>query len=204
LLFILLSYFSYLAFPEHNFTDRNTGALDVMMHVGGSPLKAFFLAAFLSGSLGSALVSQAAVVRVLYAMGRDGVIVKSVFGSLNKRFNTPVTAILIVSALSLISLWIELSHLSELVSFGALMAFLMVNLSVIKHYYVGKEDLDRKKKINYLVLPLVGAGLVLWLWTTLSGGIWITGMFWLSMGVIYLGCITGGFMKRAPMLDLQE
>ena len=43
--------------------------------------------------------------------------------------------------ISLAALWIELGFLASIVSFGALVAFSAVNLTVIKHYYIdGREE----------------------------------------------------------------
>ena len=45
--------------------------------------------------------SQASVARILYAMGRDGILPRRVFGHVSVRFATPTWAILIVSVISL-------------------------------------------------------------------------------------------------------
>ena len=104
--------------------------------------------------------------RILFAMGRDGILPRKVFGHVSVRFATPVFAILVVSVISLLALWIDLAVLASLVSFGALVAFSAVNLSVIKHYFIDKGE---KNVVNNLVLPLIGFVLTVWLWTSLSG-----------------------------------
>ena len=58
------------------------------------------------------------------------------FGHVSPRFATPVYAILVVSVVSLLAVVIDLATLASLISFGALVAFSVVNLSVIKHYFV--------------------------------------------------------------------
>jgi len=138
-IFIGLSYLAQLVFPSNAFTDVDSAALDVMQTAGGEFLAVFFTAAYVAGAAGSALTSQASVSRIIYAMGRDGVLPTRVFGRLSARFKTPVVAVLCVSAVSLLAVWIDLGLLAGMISFGALVAFSVVNLSVIKHYYIASS-----------------------------------------------------------------
>lgn len=203
-LFIGLSYIGHLVLPGHQFTDVDSAALDVMATAGGQFLTAFFTAAYVAGAAGSALVSQASVSRILYAMGRDGVLPTGFFGRISKRFDTPVLAILAVSVVSLAALFIDLDVLAEMISFGALIAFSVVNLSVIKHYYVGERLRSGVGVLNNLVLPLIGFGLTVWLWTSLSPRTLVVGLIWLAIGIVYLAVLTRGFRRPTPMLDLKE
>ncbi|MGI9123321.1 MAG: APC family permease, partial [Mycobacterium sp.] len=168
LLFIVLAYVSQLALPSNSFSDPDSGAVDVMRAVGGGFLDTFFTAVFVPGALGAALTSQASVARVLYAMGRDGTIPRSFFGSLSPHFRTPVPAILLVGAVSLLALVIDLETMASIVSFGALVAFSAVNLSVVKHYFIDENRRDGSGFIWNLALPLIGFALTVWLWTNLS------------------------------------
>ena len=45
--------------------------------------------------------------RILYAMGRDGVLPRKVFGLISQRFSTPVNAILSVAGVSVLANWIS-------------------------------------------------------------------------------------------------
>ena len=74
LIFFGLSYVSQLVFPSNNFEDVDAGSLDVMTTAGGQFLNTFFTAAYVAGCIGSALTSQASVARILFAMGRDGIL----------------------------------------------------------------------------------------------------------------------------------
>ena len=140
LIFFGLSYVSQLVFPSNEFADVDSGSLDVMTTAGGQFLNTFFTAAYVAGCIGSALTSQASVARILFAMGRDGIMPRKVFGHVSLRFATPTFAILVVSVISLAALWIDLGFLASIVSFGALVAFSAVNLTVIKHYFVDEGE----------------------------------------------------------------
>jgi APA family basic amino acid/polyamine antiporter len=69
--------------------------------------------------------------RISYAMSQDGVIPKT-FGKLHKKRNTPFISIIIFSSVSVaLALSGELSFVAELYNFGALIAYVIVGLSLI-------------------------------------------------------------------------
>lgn len=210
-LFILLAYVGHLVMREPrclpavdaSCTFADTAALDLMARAGGRGLGAFFIAAYVAGAFGSALTSQASVSRILYTMGRVGVLPRGLFGRLAPRFGTPVPAILLVSAISLLAAWLSLGLLASMISFGALVAFSVVNLAVIKHYLVdaGREPGTGTREPAYLrhgVLPAVGCVLTAWLWTSLSGESLGIGLRWLAAGTLYLAWMTRGFRRQPP------
>ena len=200
-IFVVLSYVSQVVFPSNQFADVDAGSTDVMLAAGGQFLNVFFTAAYVAGCIGSALTSQASVARILYAMGRDGIMPRRVFGQILARFGTPALSILVVSVISLAAIWIDLAALASIVSFGALVAFSVVNLTVIKHYFV---DEGEKNVLNNLVLPLIGFCLTAWLWTSLSPLALEVGLIWLAIGFVWLLVVTRGFQRPTPVLDMEE
>ncbi|MGH3703172.1 MAG: APC family permease [Agromyces sp.] len=204
LAFFALSYLSQLVFPSNEFTSVDAAALDVVQAAGGQVLAVLFTAGYIAGSLGSALTSQASVSRILFAMGRDGVLPKGVFGRLSERFGTPVIAISVVSAISSLAIVFDLALLAAMISFGALIAFSAVNLSVVKHYFLDRRERGGMAVVNDLVLPLIGFALTVWLWTSLAPSTFVVGLSWLAVGVVILAIVTRGFRRPTPMLDLKE
>lgn len=202
IIFVGISWFAQVVYPENDFANADSAALDVMTAAGGEFLAAFFTAAYIAGASGSALTSQASVSRILYAMGRDGVLPRRVFGKLYARFGSPTNAILIVSLISLFAIVIDLGLLVEMISFGALIAFSVVNLSVFKHYYIDEGRRSPRDTFLYAVLPFIGFGLTVWLWTSLSQRAFVVGLIWMAVGVVLLALITRGFRRPVPMLDL--
>lgn len=198
--FVVLSYLSQLVFPSNAFSDIDAGSLDVMRTAGGQFLDTFFTAAYVAGALGSALTSQASVARILFAMGRDRILPRQVFAHVSPRFSTPVYAILVVSLVSLLAVVIDLATLASIVSFGALVAFSAVNLSVIKHFFL---DRGERSVLSNLVLPLIGFVLTVWLWTSLSGLTLKVGLAWLGVGFIWLLTVTRGFRRPTPVMDIE-
>lgn len=205
LVFIVLALLSYLVIPDwHSFQNVDTASAEVIKAVGGSAFSNAFVAAYVAGGLGSALASQASVSRILYSMGRDQVLPHDVFGVLNARTKTPVRAILVVSAVSLIGLLLPLSFAISIISFGALTGFTMVNLSVFKAYVINDHRRSPRDMARYFVLPGIGFVLTVWLWTSLPHNAILLGLVWTVVGAGQLARITGGFRRKPPQMDLQE
>lgn len=203
--FIVVSYVGHLVFPQwQEFTDVDSAALDVMRHAGDAFLATFFTAAYVAGCFASAMASQASVSRILFAMGRDGVLPTRWFGRLHERFRTPVVAIVVVGVLSLVALAISLELAAAIVSFGALVAFSFVNLSVVKHYIVDARRRTPADIVRFGVFPGIGVLLTLWLWTSLSGTTFVVGLAWTAVGFVYLLGLTRMFRRRPPELRLDE
>ncbi|HEK1741389.1 TPA: APC family permease [Pseudomonas aeruginosa] len=189
LLFTVLAVFSQLVFPGSVFQDAESAANEVMLAAGAA---------------GSALASQASVSRILYSMGRDGILPRRVFGSLSERFKTPVIAILVVSVISLLAVVIDLTTLASMISFGALVAFSAVNLAVIRSYLLLDGRRAPRDLLRYGLVPAIGLGLTLWLWTSLSALTLVIGLTWFAAGLAYLALHTGGFRRKAPTVTFSE
>ncbi|MEW6323302.1 MAG: APC family permease [Acidobacteriota bacterium] len=211
-LFTVVAYLGHLVLREPRCltavdagcTFADTAALDLMARAGGPWLTTFFLAAYIAGAFGSALTSQASVARILYTMGRDGVLPGGFFGFVAPRFGTPVPVILLVSAVSLLAVWVSLSLLASMISFGALVAFSAVNLAVIKHHLIDARRRSVRDWIRFGVLPGVGCALTAWLWTSLSAESLTVGLQWLAAGAVYLAARTRGFTRRPPDMHWSE
>lgn len=203
--FILVSWVSHLVHPDwQSFTDPDAAAIEIMEGIGGQLLTAFFLAAYVAGATASAMASQASVSRILFAMGRDGVLPRRVFGQINIKFRTPVGAILVVSMISLLALVVDLETVAAVVSFGALFAFSLVNLGAIKYFLVDGGMRRPAHILKYGVVPGIGFVLTVWLWFSLSGSAMMLGLAWAGAGVLYLVFLTRGFRIAPPRVALDE
>ncbi len=206
-LFIVISYAAHLSYPAWRDFLPNTdiASIQVMEKVGGALMASSFITAYVIGVFASAMTSQASIVRIFYAMGREGVLPRSVFARLHARFNTPVLSILFVALASLMALVLSLSLVASMISFGALIAFTFVNLCVIKHFIIDrKEPLTAAVILRCLVVPAIGVLLTLWLWTSLDAQALTVGLIWLGIGVVYLGVITRFFTRRPPSITEEE
>ncbi|WP_018156243.1 APC family permease [Demetria terragena] len=202
-MFVVLSALAQLAHSPTTFDDPDAATLDVTAAVSGPWLGTFFTAAYVAGCMGSALTSQASVTRIMYVMGREGVLPQPL-ATLAERWRTPVVAIGLVSTVSLLAVVVPLSLLTSVVSFGALIAFSAVNLAVVKHYAVDQGRRQGLDAARYIVAPLLGLAMCLWLWTSLSANSLLLGLGWLAVGALWLGFLTRGFRRPPPQLSFQE
>ncbi|GAA2883403.1 APC family permease [Streptosporangium fragile] len=205
LIFTVVSYAAHLVMPDwRSITDPDSAAVDVMVAAGGRALEAFFLAAYIAGCVAAAVASQVSVARILFAMGRDGVLPKRLFGTLSPRFGTPVGATMVVAAVSLLALVLDLGTAASLISFGALFAFSLVNLTVVKHFVLDRGRRSPRDLLLYAVVPVVGFVMTAWLWLSLSELALVVGLVWFGLGLAYLAVLTGGFRRRPPQLALDD
>ena len=204
LLFLVLAFISQLVFPGTAFKDPVSAASEVMAKAGGDFLNIFFIAAYVAGATGSAIASQASVSRILYSMGRDGILPRRIFGTLSARYKTPVISILVISMISIIGVNANVDLLFSVVSFGALAAFSVVNLSVIKRYLWDEKRRSGRDVLVYGVLPGVGFVLTIWIWTSLTASAFTIGLIWLGAGFVYLLFVTKGFRKKAPEVEFSD
>lgn len=195
--FIAVAWVAHMAFPDVITGDgADTAAYAMLERIGGALLTGLFIATYVIGAMGSALASQASVARILYAMGRDGLIMKRVFGRLSPRFLTPVGAILTVSIISLSVVIANVDFVASVVSFGALAAFSVVNLAVLRLWVSDRRGGSaddggmRGLQLVRLAVSSIGFLLTLWLWTSLSGSALVVGCAWVVVGIIYMVYMT--------------
>ena len=200
--YIFQSYLGHLAFPNfRSFADnQDVASADVMTEIGKDFLNSFFTAAYVAGAFACAMASQASVSRILYAMGRDGSLPRTVFARLHPRYRSPVVANLVVGLCGLTALFISLATVSSMISFGALAAFSFVNLSVIKTYVIDRGRRSGADLAKYALLPFLGFVFTIYLWTKLTGVAFEVGLGWLALGFVYLLALTRGFRKAPPAM----
>ncbi|MEE9100280.1 APC family permease [Pseudomonas nitroreducens] len=203
-IFIAASYFVQLAHPSVEFQNADSAAYEIARNIGGDLFVSFFLIGLIVGQFTSGLSAQASASRLLFAMGRDGVLPRPFFGRISKRFETPVNSIVLCGVVALLALRMDVTTSTSFINFGAFLAFSLVNLSVIFHYYLNAERRGPRELVLFLLFPLIGLVADLWLMVSLDHlAIWL-GATWLVLGVIYLAVITGGFREQPPEMSFEE
>lgn len=160
-----------------------------------------FLIGLIVGQFTSGLSAQASASRLLFAMGRDGVLPKRLFGTLSQRFGTPVGSIALCAVVALLALKLDVTTSTSFINFGAFLAFSLVNLSVIFHYWLGRSQRGARAALQYLLFPLLGMFATLWLMVSLDHLAITLGLCWLALGVVYLAWLTGGFRRQPPEMQ---
>lgn len=195
-IFVIVSYFVTLVSPGGTFENAESLAADIAKTIGGSLFAAVFLAALIIGQFTSGLAAQAAVARLLYAMGRDGVLPKPFFGWVSERFHTPGFNIALAGIIGLAAIVLDVATSTSFINFGAFTAFTLVNLAVIGYFMRNRDD--RLNPWRYLLLPGVGAVVSVYLLTQLDSRAVILGLSWLAIGMTYLLVLTRGFTREPP------
>jgi putrescine importer len=201
---VVTVYLAALVWPDyHTFPDKDTAILDIGRRIGGSWMFGFLTFVLLVAGLASALTGQAGASRLLFGMGRDGVISHRIFGYIDPRYSTPTRSIYLMGAISLIgALQAGFQAVAELLNFGAFVGFILVNLSVIRHYYMRLRQRRGLQVLTNLVFPLAGALTCGYVWISLTSKTKLVGFSWMLAGVIYLAILTRGFRVAPKKLEL--
>ncbi|WP_326955478.1 APC family permease [Amycolatopsis sp. NBC_01286] len=199
-IFIVLAYFTQLAHPGSAFTDESSAAFEIATTIGGNLFASFFLAGLVVAQFASGIAAQASASRLMYAMGRDGVLPR-VFGKLQPKFATPVFGIVLTGIVGLVALALDVSTSTSFINFGAFTAFTFVNVSVIATWL---RDRSGKRVLTWVVFPVIGAVVDLWLLVNLDGIALIFGVVWLAIGIVVLAAITRGFRRPPPEMTFEE
>lgn len=194
LMYFVTAYLIQQMYPSFSFNSVDAAGFELMQTIGGSVLAAIFTFVIIFSVLSQGMSSMTTVSRLLFVMGRASLLPKATFGSVHPRYRTPVFNIVLVSIITLGSLFISLELAIKFVSFGALTAFLFVNLSVISHYFIKEKQRKPRDLVLRLLFPLIGAGFVFYLITLLDSASLLLGSGWLLIGLLYYAAKS---MKRS-------
>jgi len=203
-LFIISAYFLDLVYPNFNqVPDTDTAAYEIALQIGGNFLSAVFLAGLVVAQFASGISAQTGASRLLYAMGRDGVLPKKVFGFVSSSTNTPVFNLVMVGIIGTLAIAMDITTSTSFINFGAFITFTFVNITVIAHYFVYKKKRKGKNLISYLIVPLIGAGFTIGLFLNLDIHAKVLGSIWLAIGVLYLLILTKFFRVPPPKMEME-
>jgi len=199
--FITVTYLMQLIFPDVSQLADIVGASpEIAKYVGGAFFQAIFVGGYMMAVLGCGITQQMSAARLLYAMGRDGALPRRPFGRIDGRNGVPVANVLIVAAVALTALFVDLDQAASMINFGAFIAFIFVNLSVIFVFFRFLKRRSAGAWIGFVLVPAVGVAINVWLWFSLDTTSMIIGACWVVAGFVFLVFKTGGFKKPAPDL----
>jgi putrescine importer len=197
-----------------------------------APLFAIVGFTLLLANFGSGMGAQIGAARLLYGMGRSKALPQSFFGAVDPKRRVPRNNVLFVGAIALAGAFIISYGLgAEMLNFGALIAFMGVNLAAFFRYHVRERGgspilplLITAVVIALVLLPyqslallgLAGLGLAIlafwtpplagfaicfFLWKNLSWKAWIVGGIWMIVGIAFGAIKTRGF--RGNLIDFE-
>jgi amino acid transporter len=175
-------YVAQLAWPRGMaFPDIDTAYVHVAGRMGGPMLFLIVNAALLLATIGSGMASQLGAARLLYAMGQDGALPRRFFGAVSRKNRIPRNNVLLIGAICLAGAMVFSYQLgTELLNFGALLAFMGVNFSsMLRGWRHG-----RWSQWFPMLLSLGGMATCLFLWIHLGPLARLVGTIWAAIGIL--------------------
>src|SRR5580693_8363237 len=202
------------------------------------PMFAILGFTLLVANFGSGMGAQIGAARLLYGMGRSKALPQKFFGKVDAKRRVPRNNVLFVGGIALIGALLVSFNLfsyglgAEMLNFGALIAFMGVNLAAFVRYYVRER---KNSAVPPLLLTALVIALVLWpgsdwhllaaagvalailavwtpplagfticfcLWKNLSWKAWIVGGIWMVVGIAFGAWKTQGFRGDLVNFDL--
>lgn len=197
--FVLQTYVAALIQPDWKNIDPATGFFDAAAAAGGEGLRTVLLVInILAVGIANIMAAQTATARMLYGMGRDGVIPR-VFAKIHPKYQTPYFGTLVVGVAScLIPLVLTVTQLVRLVNFGALLSFVLLNVAVFIFFFIKEKRRNTLGDIlKFLVCPICGVAILLFVFSGFENLTYIIGFSWLAVGII-IGAIKSKGYKEVP------
>ena len=202
------------------------------------PMFAILGFTLLVANFGSGMGAQIGAARLLYGMGRSKALPQMFFGTVDAKRHVPRNNVLFVGGIALAGALLVTFNLfsyglgAEMLNFGALIAFMGVNLAAYMRYYVreGKHNAIPPFVLTAVVIalvlwpsadwhllaaagvalailavwapPLAGFTICFFLWKNLSWKAWIVGGIWMAVGIAFGAWKTHGFRGDLVNFDL--
>lgn len=193
-------YAAQLIWPgNEKFPDVDTAYVFVAGRAGGAVLFQIVNLTLLVANLGSGGGGQLAGARLLFGMGRDGVLPRKFFGALSEKTHVPANNVILIGLLCVAgSFLITYEFGAELLNFGAFIGFMGVNVAAFLWAWR-----NARRTFLGLVPPALGFLICLGIWLNLSPKSKLLGGAWLLLGIIYGWWKTGGFRHKVKFEEVQ-
>ena len=197
--FVAQTYMAAIVQPDWANTDPDLGFFDSIMIVGGPIFyKVMLVINIVAVGIANIMNAQFASSRLLYSMGRDGVILR-IFGKVHKKWKTPWVASLALGIVAMVlPLFLDMQTLTRFVNFGALSSFALLNFAVFLFFFV--KEKQRKTFgdwVKYFICPWLGILILAYVFTGFDIPTYIVGITWLIIGII-IGAVKSKGYKEVP------
>ena len=188
----LIGYFAILSMPNFIHFLQNSAWTDnafyyILADTGNKLLITVFSVVLIISMFIFSIVATTGASRLLYGMGRDRALPKSIFGKVNKRFKTPHYNIIIIVVIELLTAnFISLGSIAEIINFGAITAFCIFSFAVFQHQIKQGIKGISIHQIIQIVIPLCGMLLMVLLIILMQKITLILGGCWIIIGLVYM------------------
>ncbi len=174
------------------FPDVDTAYVYVAGRAGGPLLFQVLNFTLLVATIGSGAGAQMAGGRLLFGMGRDGVLPRKLFGEVDAATGVPRNAVLVIGAVALAGAFLlSYEQGAALLNFGAFIGFMGVNLAALIRYWVR----GTQRRPSHLLVPAAGFLICGYMWISLSTQALATGTIWAAIGLAFGYWKTKGFRQ---------
>jgi len=185
--------------------NPETAFMDVAQVVGGYRLFAAFGVVLLVSSLACGLAGHLGAVRLLYGMGRDNLLPRKFFGYLDPKRGSPSYNVLLVGLIAYLgTLTISWERSVEILNFGALLAFMAVNLAALRHFGFLQPSGASRNLLLDIIAPAVGFLFCLVIFFGLQQSTLMIGAIWCAIGALYVVLKVKGVDAKAIAIDFSE
>lgn len=205
------SYLGARVWPDwRSFPNLETAFMDICSRVGGAVLFNAMGFILIVAAFGSGLTGTLGAARLLFGMGRDGVLPRKFFGHLKPGSSTPTFNILLIGGLAFAGAVLlnyigsAYQHAGELLNFGAFLAFMGVNLSCFWQFGVRRQQGYERRMLQDVVLPIIGFLFCGLIWINLNIIAKTVGGIWFAIGILYVGYKTNWFRSAPVMIDFSD
>ncbi len=184
-------YLGQLVWPASQpFRDVDTAFVDVAARTAGPWFFVVMNLTLLLANFATGLGAQLGAARLLYGMGRSNALPASFFGVLDPKHRIPRNNVILVGVAALLgAFFISYGLGAQILNFGALLAYMAVNLAAFVRYYLRAT----RRRARDMWPPIIGFITCLLLWLTLSRPAKVVGLIWLAIGMAYGAWRTRGF-----------
>ncbi len=181
-------YLAQRIWPDYRtLANPETAFMDVARVAGGYHLFVGFAIVLLVSSLACGLAGLLGAVRLLYGMGRDNILPRKIFGHLDAERGNPSYNVIIAGTMAYLgTLTMGWERSVEILNFGALMAFMAVNLAAVRYFGFSPEMKKQRRLFLDVIVPTLGFLFCLVIFLGLQNSTLAAGGIWVGVGALYV------------------
>lgn len=202
----ITGYLGVLLFPNWREMVSDQGWMNATLFnaakmTGGDLFSFIYTLGFILAMVITNLVGTAAATRLLYGIGRDELLPGKIFSAVNERFKTPHWNIVFIMLLEIVlGSYANPDQLAELINYGAISGFIMLNLSVILYGARRLSDQDKPRYIKYYVFPVIGMSVMLFIFMSMKHITLLFGSMWAIIGIVFYWT----YCRKSLVLSVQH